>query len=318
LDVKALIFDVAASYRKPEEYGEVALEQMSKITGQAPPPWRVGLRDPLLSPDDKALDQPEEFQGGVELILSTLEQSEEQVVMFMVGSCRDFAVAFNREPELLRNKVRAVYVNAGNGRMGIQSEWNVKLDANAYMGLMSSGLPIYWAPCIIDAEHLSPPEDVIDGKVLCTYYRIPNQAELLKSTRPMVKNFFAYALSHSEEEPLSYLDREPQPLPETRRNMWCTGPFIHAAGREIYLSKDNQWVARSPKQKPEANSQVVDVFCFQPIHFTPVWKEENEIIVPEFQEAPNTQPTSVQVFRYTNTDYNQIMTSVLADLLTFL
>ena len=42
------------------------------------------------------------FNIGIEvkaLILSTLEQSEEKVVMFLVGSCRYFVVAFNRNPD---------------------------------------------------------------------------------------------------------------------------------------------------------------------------------------------------------------------------
>ena len=319
LELKALIFDVATSFRKPDDFGKIALDQMEKITGKAPPPWKIGLTQPLRSPDDKAYHQPEEFQGGVELILSTLKQSDEPVVMFMVGSCRDFAVAFNRDPDLLRQKVKAVYVNAGNGRKGIQDEWNVKLDANAYFSLMSSGLPIYWCPCIIDAEQLSTPEAVLEGKVLCTYFRVFNQAELLKSARPMVKNFFAYALSRSQEEPLAYLDRDPQPLPETRRNMWCTGPFLHAAGREIY-SKENRWMACSPKniQQSGVNSPAVEVFRFEPIHFTPAWIEENGRRIPEFREAADTESTSIQVFRYTNVDYNQIMTSVLSDLFTYL
>ena len=320
LEIKALIFDVATSFRKPEEFGKIALDQMEKITGKSAPPWKVGLTQPLRSPDDKAYDQPEEFQAGVELILSTLKKSDVPVVMFMVGSCRDFAVAFNRDPDLLRQKVKAVYVNAGNGRKGTQDEWNVKLDANAYMRLMSSGLPIYWCPCIVDAEQLSTPEEVLEGKVLCTYFRVFNQAELLKTARPMVKNFFAYALNRSEEEPLDFLDKEPQPLPETRRNMWCTGPFLHAAGREIYRNKDNRWIARSPNnvQQYEVNSPAVEVFRFEPIHITAVWKDVNGNLVPEFRDAADTEPTSIQVFRYTHVDYNQIMTSVLADLFTFL
>jgi len=316
-EVKALIFDVATSFRKPEEFGKTALDQMAKITGQLSPPWKVGLRDPLRSPDDQAFDQPEEFQGGVGLILSTLEQSEEPVVMFLVGSCRDFAVAFNRNPDLLRKKVKAVYVNAGNGPKGNQNEWNVKLDPNAYVGLMSSGLPIYWCPCITDAERLCTPEEVTAGKAFCTYYKIANQAELLASARPMVKNYIAYALSRSQEEPVGYLDREPQPLPEKARNMWCTGPFLHAAGREIHQTRDNRWIA-VPSEKMKAtgaDSRAVEIFRFEPIQFTSVWKDENGKLLPEFRDVDDAKPTSIQIFRYTHPDYNEIMTSVLKGLL---
>ncbi|MDR0815088.1 MAG: hypothetical protein LBN37_04970, partial [Bacteroidales bacterium] len=147
-DVKAFIFDLASPSRKPEQSGRVALEQISAITGRPIPPYSIGLRHLLVSPNDQAKEQAQEFQGGVELILKTLRASDEKVLMFLTGSCRDFAAAYNREPELLRKKVSAIYVNAGNGPNGKQDEWNVKLDPNAYLCLLKSDLPIYWCPCV--------------------------------------------------------------------------------------------------------------------------------------------------------------------------
>jgi len=320
LDVKAFIFDVTTSYREPKDFGLIALEQMSKITGKTLPPYSAGLRHRLRSPDDQAYDQPKECQGAVELILSTLEQSDEKVVMFLVGSCIDFVVAFNRRPELLKEKVKAVYVNAGNGPRGDQTEYNVGLDLYAYVGLMTSGLPIYWCPCITDAERLCTPDEVFEGKAFCTYYKVPNQAELLASTRPIVKNYFAYALNRLQEDPLAFLDKEPQPLPEKPRNMWCTGPFLHAAGREIFQTNDRQWITSSPEKVKDLapGSRVVEVFRFEPVHVTSVWKEVNGKLLPEFRDVASTEPTSIQVFRYTHPGYNDIMTSVLAGLLTTL
>ena len=318
VEIKAMIFDLASSRRKPEEVGTTALEQLTKITGNAPVPWKIGLRNPLSSPDDKAFDQPKEFQGGVELILSTLEQSEEKVVMFLVGSCRDFIVAFNRNPDLLREKVKAIYVNAGNGPNGTQSEWNVTLDPNAYIGLMSSGLPIYWCPCFTDVYRLSSPEDVSAGKVFCTYFVVPNQAELLTDASKRIKNYFGYALYSLRDEPLGYLDREPLLLPLSPRNMWCTGPFLHAAGRQIYNVSGRGWISCTPEQAKELGIEgsAVEVFKFEPVSFQPLMKEENGKLIPQFDEvAPAESGTSVQVFRFTNPDFNTIMSSVLADLL---
>jgi len=311
LDVKALVFDVATSTRNPEEIGKSALEQMAIISGRKSPPWKTGLLYPLRTPDDQALDQPEEYQGGVKLILSTLEQSKEQVVMFIVGSCRDFVVAFNRNPNLLRKKVKAVYVNAGNGPTGIQSEWNVTLDPYAYVGLMFSGLPIYWCPCFTDSYQLSSPEDVSAGKAFCTYFIVPDQAELLASTRTIVKNYFSYALYGLKEEPLSFLYKEIQPLPERPRNMWCTGPFLHAAGRKIYRTHD-RWIASDP-EKMKSNP-AVEVFHFEPVRIKYIMKEVNGKQLPEFMEDDNAT-TTIQVFRYVHPDFNEIMSSVLAGIL---
>ena len=318
IEIKALIFDLASPRRQSSEVGKSALEQLGKITGQKPPPWKVGLRNPLSSTDDKAFDQPEEFQGGVELILSTLQQSEEKVVMFLVGSCRDFLVAFNRNPDLLREKVKAVYVNAGNGPKGIQTEWNVSLDPNAYVGLITSGLPIYWCPCFTDVYQVSTPDEVAEGKAICTYFIVPNQAELLAPVRATVKNYFAYALSKSEEEPLGFLDKDVQPIPETPRHMWCTAPFLHAAGRKIYKTRDCRWISCTPEnaKKMEIEGSAVEIFRFEPTHLISVWKDENGKMIPDFQHVDDAESAaSVQVFRYMHPDFNEIIVSALAGIL---
>jgi len=44
------------------------------------------------------------------------------------GSCRDVAAAFNRQPDLLKRKVKAVYFNVGRGPGEPQKEWNVDYD----------------------------------------------------------------------------------------------------------------------------------------------------------------------------------------------
>jgi len=322
IDIKALIFDQAAKSAHWKEVGKTALEQLSKITGKTPPPWKIGIRNPMRSVDDKALDQAEEFQGGVALILSTLEQSDEQVVMFLVGSCRDFAVAFNRNPELLREKVKAVYVCAGNGPKGVQNEYNVGMDPYAYTRLMFSGLPIYWSPCftdnIIHIDQPRTPDDVSAGTVFCSHYIIPNQAEFLASCSKMVRNYFAYTLNRLDENPLVYLDRdEPAPLPETIRNVWCTAPFLHAAGRKIYRTDEGQWIACTPEKAKllGINSPAVKVYQFEPIRLRYTMNHET----PEFYDAINGQPVApIQVFRYIHRDYNEIMGAVQAQILNTL
>ncbi len=277
-NLKAVIFDLSTARRTPEEIGLGALQQMSAITDKPIPPWAIGLRDPLISQDDKAKNQPEEFQAGVELILKTLRESNKKVVMFLVGSCRDFAVAFNREPKLLRQKVSAVYVNAGNGPDGIQFEWNVMLDPYAYLTLMKSGLPIYWSPCFSQVN-LRPatPEEVIEGEVSTfnTYFIVPDQAKLLENASDILKNFFSYALYHVQGDPLQYLRQTlPEPLPKTARNMWCTGPFLHAAGREIYYH-NSKYISCTPQEAKRSgiSGQKVDVYQFNNVRLTQTDKE---------------------------------------------
>jgi hypothetical protein len=269
LDLKAVIFDMASSQRKIEEAGITALRQISAITNRPTPPWAIGLRHQLISKEDKAMTQPEEFQKGIDLILKTLRESDKKVVLLLVGSCRDFAVAYNREPRLLQQKVAAVYVNAGTGPGGIQTEWNVTLDPFAYLCLLESKLPIYWCPCATRVFKVATPEEVFSGKVFATYFQVNNQAKLLAKSSDMLKNYIGYALNHATEEPLGFLKRIPEALPETGRNMWSTASFLHAAGRKIY-EYNHQYIACSPQkaQSMGITDKEIDVFHFENIRLT--------------------------------------------------
>ena len=315
-DVRAIIFDNATDWRDAtKEAGIGALQQISDISKSPIPPYAIGLREKLTSLDDKAENQPEETQKGVELIIKTLRESNEKVVLFLVGSCRDFAVAFNREPDLLREKVKALYVNAGNGPDGLQFEWNVMLDSYSYMALMQSGLPIYWAPCFSQVNlRQATPEDILNGDISTynTYYIAPNQAELLKPASDKLKNFFAYALNREQGEPVSFLYQPAQALPQRGRNMWCTAVFYHAAGRQIYLH-NGEYQVYSPQKANELNvaGNEISVYQFQPVEIK-AEMIEGEII---FTGDLNVSQSNIKVFQYINPEYNNIMTSTLSALL---
>ena len=307
IEVKAFIFDLGSWTRNADEVAVTALKQISFITGKDIPPYALGLSTKMVSLDDQALDQPEKYQKGVDLILQTLRNSQEQVILFLVGSCRDFAAAFNRDPELLQQKVKAVYINAGNGNDEIQRELNVEMDPLAYEILLKSGLPVYWCPCF--------------GKTHKTFYIVENQEEILSSCKKEMKNFFAYALNKSTDDPIHYVSGEEQKIPATKRNMWCTGPFIHASGRKIYQESDGKYIACTlavAKQKGISDKEV-EVFRFEKVKltFAPEYTEENDLpIIPSIRVDLNAAESNIQSFRYVHPEYNQIMTSVLSSLLS--
>ena len=227
LDVKGIIIDMAnirekRSYQnRPKMPGLVAIEQMKQLTGRKSP-VATGLEYALKSVDDRATDQPESTQGAVKMILSVLRESEEKVCIFTVGSLVDVAAAFNREPDLLRKKVRAIYINAGTGPDGYQEEWNVRLDQNAYRRILLSNLPIEWYPCF--------------GRDGYFTHFIVDQPAILNSASPPLRAFFAYALDRSTEDPTAFLTRDCPP-PQGPRNMWCTPSFVDLAGRKIYKTE---------------------------------------------------------------------------------
>jgi len=249
-DIKGIVLDMGAEQAR--HCGRPAVEQMMHISGRKVP-YAIGLSRALASRADKALDQPDQFQGAVRLILSVLRNSPEKVTLFTTGSCRDVAAAFNREPELLRRKVRAVYFNIGRGPNEPQDECNVGYDPLAYLRLFESGLPLFWCPCFA--------KDRFE-----TFYGADQTTVVGACSRP-VQNYFVYCLTKSTADPIAFLQGGPHPLPTGPRAMWCTAPMFHAAGREIYERGANDFVALSPAEAKSRGlaAKRVEVFRFVPM-----------------------------------------------------
>ena len=139
-DIKAIVIDMGK--RGIDRPGLPAIQQLMHITGNTAVPCATGLTEDLKSQSDKADQQAQDVQGGVNLILKVLRESDKPVTLFGTGSLRDVAAAYNREPALFQSKVARFYVNAGS-TAGVV-EWNVSLDPHAYVRIMNSTLPIYW------------------------------------------------------------------------------------------------------------------------------------------------------------------------------
>lgn len=252
-DLKAVILDMGEQQSKRS--GARAVRQMNRITGREVP-HAIGLSRRFRTRTDTGLDEPEEFQAGVKLILSVLRDSPEKVVITTTGSCRDVAAAFNRRPELLREKVRAVYFNIGSGPNEPQREYNVGCDPLAYLRMFETGLPLYWCPCFGN-----------DGYQ--TLFRV-DQKEVVGACGLAVQNYFVYCLTRSKEDPIAFLTSGPHPLPTGGRNMWCTAPMLHAAGRKIYRRGQDDFVALRPEVARQQGlaDRGIEVFRFVPIRVT--------------------------------------------------
>ncbi len=276
-------------------------------------PYAIGLDRPLKNRTDKALDTQARFQAGIELMISILRNSPERVVIHTAGSCRDVAAAFNREPTLFKEKVRAIYMNIGNGLNTPQNEYNVGLDLQGYLRMFESGLPIYWCPCFGK-----------DGYQ--TIYEL-DQATVLASCAQPVQNFFVYCLTKSKEDPVAFLQSGPHALPTGPRGMYCTGPLFHAAGRKIYQRAPEDFVALPPDEAKSRglSEKVVGVFDFVPM----LAKVENNDEKGKKQSVRFVAPAVLTVstdsahsngfvFRTTNSQYAKIMASCLKNLLASL
>ncbi len=236
-DIRCVILDQGELQLK--QPGTVPVAQMNRITGRHVPAVR-GLGAKLRQPTDTALDQPPQFQQGVAALLTVLRTSAPPVMIITVGSARDVVAAFNREPALFRAKVGQLMVFIGEASKEDFREWNVQLDPHAYIGLMRSGLPVYWVPCF-------------DGGLWrnnghASFWQAKHSA-LLRDAAPQLLQFFIYALEKETAEPLSFLT---QPVDAARRerlmagtrNLWCTAVFGSLAGRHL-VPEDGRFVAKS-------------------------------------------------------------------------
>jgi hypothetical protein len=233
LDVKGVVLDQGG--RQLERPGSIPVSQMARIIGR---PLRsvIGLTRPLKTPTDSGVDQPDQFQKGAEFILETLRESPRPVMIATVGSVRDLVAAFNREPALCRGKIGKVMAFIGDASSPTFKEYNVELDPQAYVGLMRSGLPVWWVPCFDGG--------LWQNQGHASYWKA-RHADLLKDAAPQVVQYFVYALEHETADPLAFLA---SPVNEERkkrlfageRNLWCTALFAVLAwppdktGNELY------------------------------------------------------------------------------------
>lgn len=214
----------------PRDPGYVAVAQLSYLTGCAIPA-AMGPIDPLAHPGDAALDRPRSEQGGINLLLEALDRSTEPVTISVVGSGRVLAAAFNREPELLKAKTRAVLLNAG-ATGGPKREWNVELDRAAYVALWRSGLPIQWYPCGTDSGAFDPAHE------RGTFWKT-SHAVLLRNLPDGLRAWICYAFSGSARgdiiRALAEMGRGAvwEHVLAGERNMWTTVSLAMGAGRSL-------------------------------------------------------------------------------------
>lgn len=309
-DIRGIVLDnVIPQDAQP---GAIPVRQMFHLSGRDVP-LAVGLTRPLASPEDDGRGEEARFQAGVVLILKTLAAADEPVTIITAGALRDVAAAFNRDPESFRKKVDRLYINIGFAlRDGDTPEYNVGLDPRAYARIMGSGLPVYWCPCF-------------SGKVwqskegYATFWQFDHKDVLPRAPRPL-QNFFLFALAKPEgADPIAYLAAEPdltqrEEIWRLRRNMWCTAPFFHAAGRAVYrvASGDYAALAARTAERLGVADHRVGAYTFEParvevLGFVPS-KENGPVQVNvEFESSePN-----LHVFRQTDAAYQDIMTSCL-------
>ena len=267
----------------------VAPAALSEITG-IPVPVGVGQRGPGLAPG-----------SGLSLLKQTLEKASSPVTVFIVGSCRDVCEAGKRWPSLFREKVGAIYLNAGAGCDTPKLEYNVWLDPRSFAGIFSLPCPVYWMPCF----HSMESENTVGRHGTWWHFRQKRIFDLLS---PAVLNYFLDALSRRQgADWLSSLSAPVDPrlrdfFGESFRNMWCTAGFLHAAGLSVTREGAIVPLGKEPRK---------EVFSFRPV----------SVSCPEDGHALWREAAEGETDRYLFTvedpaSYEEAMTSALASLLS--
>lgn len=305
-EIKGVLIDFPPA-GPPRDPDVMAVAQMNYLTGQAAPVLVGSPR--VIRPDEAGTAAAQSDLRGIRAVLDILRQAPRPVVISILGSTRDIALAGQLEPHLFATKCAGLYLNAGSGTpdkaKATRLEYNVALDPASYAAIFQLPCPVYWMPCFEDASVLGVAE-------FGTFYRF-RQADVLPHLSDRVQNFFAQMYKHGgaangpQWNWLRYLlgPKETDLLTHQGtlwRNMWCTAGFLHAVGLTV-----------SPEGRILPAAEARDaVFSFDPISVqcTPQG-------ITEWSPAGTAK--NRYIFRVRDTQhYESAMTSALKSLLSTL
>ena len=273
IDLRAVILDTTQRLRQPpverpdvdpnlfhgdpgnRDPGFIPITQCNYIFNRHVPA-AVSPFQPLKSVDDPATDVPGFEQLGIELFLRVLQESETPVDVLVFCSCRTLAAALNREPDLLRKKIRRLHLCIGTttgavfdmdwaNTKGVPPapgspgfiEWNVALDPHAFVRVLRSDLPMSLYPCA--SEHGPFALDRHN-----TFWDLGHLDWVLKMSPPL-RNYMAYAFTGSQR--LDFLRAIDGPCPVAaekffnvcrRHPVWETAVWLEVSGRQLVRRAD--------------------------------------------------------------------------------
>lgn len=264
IDLKGVLIDHPPENADGRNPDIAAVAQMNLIAGTYAS-VAVGSGVPMKSRDDVQEKAWSADRQGVKMVLDVLRKSPEPVVINILGSSRDVAIAGKKEPNLFKNKCAAIYLNAGTGspKMSPSSklEYNVTLERYGFAAIFDLPCPVYWMPCFEEMESGGQQEVREYG----THYKF-RQDKILPGLSEMVQNYFAYMFGkYTDHNWLGYLKGTKDEallfkVGSMDRHMWCTAGFLHAAGYTV--TRDGKIVPLNEKHsQPVFTFDAIKVEC---------------------------------------------------------
>lgn len=263
LDLGGVLIDFPPNRYPGRSPDVTGVAQLSYLTG-LPTHMAVGSSVPY-TPDLASLATlSRRDRGGAEFLLRYLRDSEGPAYISIVGSCRDLAIAAKLDPDLFRNKCAGIYLNAGTGHpdfvMQGGIEYNVELNAAAYVATFTIPCPIYWMPCFENIRQEA------EGNVerFGTMYRF-NQRHVLSKFSPALQSYFTYSLEGRTDarylQPLLAPQSDVPSFVTLRadREMWSTAGFFHMVSQAV--DKAGNIIPSSNKDDAVFGFRPVDIKC---------------------------------------------------------
>lgn len=256
IDLKGIVIDYPGKplLGDPDVLG---IAQMNYYTGLIIPSV-VGTSNLMKNRNDTIPNADRIDLQGINWILETLKRSSVPVVIHIVGTATNVAIALKKEPTLFNEKCAAIYLNAGSGYPGQDKkvEYNVSLNSSAFAAIFDAPCPVYWLPCVNNTG-------VAEVGEYGTYYKFLQQ-DILPFLPAKLQNFFTFMYGRKQNSQwFTYLngpqEEELLTINNTRyRNMWCTAGFLYAAGKKV----------TSGGEIIDLDSEKKSVFSFKPVSVT--------------------------------------------------
>ena len=324
IDLKAIILDITDNFRKktadhptlwkdprgPREAGIIPITQLNYLFNKQVP-YALGPMSMMKDEKDLMYYLPIQQQEGVNLLLNTLRKSTKPVVILSFGSTRVLAVAYNREPALMRSKISKIHVSGGTAshhfRLGSDrganaipgGEWNVALDVFAFTRLMRSDLPLAIYPCAgVDGAFVK------DNNT--TYWQLPD-VSFVKKMDVRLQRYLQYAflktlrydflraMDYDDPKSVIAIDSFPKPF-----HIWETALWMNVSGRKlVYTSQGaykiinaNELTTTDRVVKEQLITCVLNVRDDGRFDFTPTGKPTNFSIY--YRENPEVYEKALQ------------------------
>lgn len=319
VDLKGIILDITNAFRKdtadhltlwkdprgPREVGIIPVMQLNYIFNRNIP-FAVGPMKLMASETDKMYNLPDFQQNGVQLLIDILRKSKIPVEILSFGSGRVLAVAYNREPDLIRAKVNLIHLSGGtastNYELGTDKgansisggEWNVALDVFAFTRLLRSDLPIAIYPC-------AGKDGGFVKDVNNTYWTIKDMS-FSKEIDRKLQRYLDFAFNKkAQHDFLKAMDIGPLFSDGTAKyiepfHVWETAIWLKATQREVVKTTKGDFVILRRNQIT-ANHEVIENSL---IPCSLVVRQDGR-----FEFAYTKEPSNFSIYYRANTDLNE-------------